>query len=68
LLSYWIQTTLIGSPFDEMINSVLLAMVLAGIPRDAPGAGGTPIDLLNGRIAWVGYLIILGLGLRTALG
>ncbi len=67
LLSYWIEMTFIGSPFNEMINSVLLAMVLAGIPRGAPEARGGPIDVLSGRIAWFGYLILLGLGLRAVL-
>ena len=68
LVSYWIETTVIGSPFDETINSVLLALVLAGIPPDAGGKGWITIRALGGWMAWLGYFIILGLGLRMALG
>ncbi len=65
--SYWIQTTLVGSPFDETINSVLLAMLLAGIAQRGVGEARTPIHALSGWIAGIGYLILLGLGLRTVL-
>src|SRR5205807_1672518 len=68
LFSYWIETTVIGSPFDETINSVLLALVLMGVPPDTQGAGGIKIRVLSGPMARFGYSIILGLGLRTLLG
>jgi len=68
LVSFWIETMLIGSPFDETINSVLLALVLAGVSADGGGEGRIPIRALETPITWLGYFIMLGLVLRAALG
>ena len=67
LLTYWIETTWIGSPFSTAMNSVLLAMVLAGVPPSA-SAAGLSTRALSVPIAWFGYVILLGLTLRAVRG
>ena len=67
-VSYWIEMTFIGSPFNETINFVLLAMILSGAPRGAAQEDGMPVSALSGPLSWFGYGIMLVLGLLTARG